>query len=508
VQRAAPVSQEPRGSILQRLGGRATAAELAAGEHGDGDGGETYDGDDAYGEEEEEEDYDQGAEAYDEEGAEDDYDEEDVGEEADGAYDEAGDAEDDEEEEEGEEEEEEDYEQGEGEDDEEGYEEAYDEEDATGYADEDNEDGEAEAEQPQVTFKAPPSLLAAFRQKKETGGPAAAVSHQASAPRREPPAPAVRPGSKPPATSQASFSGPPRRTAAARPVSLGSAEDRVRTRKRRIIRTTGTSTDYEEAQKALERALHQEGPSRDERGYAVGTCPDMCPALERYRRMQTGVSDSDGHLWHFEMTGSRPDHGKMIKEYRKEAADSNVEGASLLRPPHVLVMTMSYIMRRILPMLDTGELQNANSRLTWFDFISDRLRAVRKDIKTQNLATLEAVGILEQCIRFHIAAAYRLSSCKRFDRKLNDDRIKDSFGMLEGCYSDLRSSIEGEIGNEAEMRSYQLLRSLGCPSVLVKARGDKMRGLALCPSPLMASDMSLLTFSHPPSRLKSSDRIR
>ena len=508
--RSAQPAETKKLSIMQRLGGRATAAELAAsggmradaygddGDYGDDDGEEEQEAEaDEEGEEEEEE-----GEAYDEDGNAIEYDEDGnpVEYDEDGnviEYDEDGNAiqydedgnviEYDEDgnviqydedgnaiqyDEDGNAiQYDEDGDQG---DDDQGDDDQGD--DDQGDDDEEEHNDNAQEEEDVAQAAAQPSLLESFRQKRTGAQPAA---RPAARPAAQPAAPMAFGRTQAPRKARAAPTAAARQQPAnARPAGPADAASRVRSRKARTVHATGTSTDYEEAQRALERALKHEGPSRDERGYAVGTCPDMCPALERYRRMQTGVSDSDGHLWHFEMTSERPDHGKMIKEYRKEAADSNVEGASLLRPPHVLVMTMNYLMRRILPLLDTGELVKVQAKLTWFDFVSDRLRAVRKDIKTQNLATLEAVGILEQCIRFHIAAAYRLSSCKRFDRKLNDDRIKDSFGMLEGCYSDLRGSIEGEIGNEAEMRSYQLLRALGRPSVLVKVSQGRGTGAA------------------------------
>jgi len=51
-----------------------------------------------------------------------------------------------------------------------------------------------------------------------------------------------------------------------------------------------------------------------------------------------------------------------------------------------------------------------STALPWcrvYDFVFDRLRAVRQDMVIQRIAGREAMSILEIIVRFHIYASYR-----------------------------------------------------------------------------------------------------
>jgi hypothetical protein len=224
----------------------------------------------------------------------------------------------------------------------------------------------------------------------------------------------------------------------------------------------------------------QANPTED---YAVGMCPDMCPEIERYRRAATGLSDTDGHVWQLETTEGILDHRRAIKEYRKEAADSRVEAPSLLRPAHVLDMTMQYLMVEIMEMPYRGPM-GLRERAVWYEFLSNRLRAIRKDIKTQNLCTPLTMELLEQSVRFHIFAGWFMRDVEEFDRnrKLNDDRLQDTLGMLEAHYQDLRNAGVS-LPHEAEIRTYQTLASLGHPAVLRKVQVPTASPACASPSP-------------------------
>jgi hypothetical protein len=88
-----------------------------------------------------------------------------------------------------------------------------------------------------------------------------------------------------------------------------------------------------------------------------------------------------------------------------------------------------------------------------------------------------------------------MTDLEEFDRnrKLNDDRLKDTFGMLEGHYRDLREQDEPH-PHEAEIRSYQILAALGNPGVLRKVlayqRPFAILRLSLLPIDLLRSSRS------------------
>lgn len=117
----------------------------------------------------------------------------------------------------------------------------------------------------------------------------------------------------------------------------------------------------------------------------------------------------------------------------------------------------------------------------WYDFIWNRTRSIRKDIIQQRLllnnpaaaaasTSASAVGIIEQCARFHIMCAHRLcdQSADVFDFKINEETLKNCFQSLRQYYelssraaSNLRPSP-----NEAEFRAYVILLNLAESNIL------------------------------------------
>ncbi|XP_046912006.2 RRM_XMAS2 and SAC3_GANP domain-containing protein xmas [Dermatophagoides farinae] len=188
----------------------------------------------------------------------------------------------------------------------------------------------------------------------------------------------------------------------------------------------------------------------------VGTCPDMCPELERYFRIETNQVSP------FEMDSmanpnGRPDEIRMVKEYRRSGADQEEPLAHELRPIHVLEYTMNYL---CLEIVDRYEIDG--NMAEWFDFIWSRTRSIRKDITQQHLIDLKSVTLTEQCARFHIFCAYYLceQEMKDFDPKINEENLNNCLQTLKDFYNDL--SIRGiYCDNEAEFRAYDILLNLG-----------------------------------------------
>ncbi|XP_061390641.1 protein xmas [Musca vetustissima] len=188
-----------------------------------------------------------------------------------------------------------------------------------------------------------------------------------------------------------------------------------------------------------------------------GTCPDMCPEKERLmREFQRQVST-------FEMTEDESSqsticHKKAIKEYSRSSADQEVPLSHELRSESVLQMTMLYLMHRIMDLCDDPQ----TSLGDWFHFVWDRTRSIRKDITQQELCSLGAVQLVEQCARFHIHCAARLvaEDPSVFDKKINAENLTKCLQTLKYMYHDLR--IKGvACPREAEFRSYIILLNLG-----------------------------------------------
>ncbi|KAF4524274.1 hypothetical protein B566_EDAN012037 [Ephemera danica] len=183
----------------------------------------------------------------------------------------------------------------------------------------------------------------------------------------------------------------------------------------------------------------------------VGTCEDMCPEKERYLREDR---HQEGNL----------SHAFAVKQYSRSSADQELPLPHELRPPRVLRATMNHLLARIVPRIDrVGE-----SVGDWFFFLWDRTRAIRKDITQQELCDLDAVTLVEQCARFHVACSARLAGYELsvFDPKINTENLTKCLQTLKHMYHD--TELRGvSCPNEPEFRAYVALLNLNS--------GDAMR---------------------------------
>uniref|UniRef100_A0A1A9UZJ9 SAC3/GANP/THP3 conserved domain-containing protein n=1 Tax=Glossina austeni TaxID=7395 RepID=A0A1A9UZJ9_GLOAU len=198
-----------------------------------------------------------------------------------------------------------------------------------------------------------------------------------------------------------------------------------------------------------------------------GTCPDMCPEKERLMR------DFQRQVSSFEWADEDDDpkstisHRKAIKEYSRSSADQEFPLAHELRSESVLQMTMLYLMHRIMDLCEDPH----TSLGDWFHFVWDRTRSIRKDITQQELCSLEAVELVEQCARFHIHCAARLvaEDAVVFDKKINAENLTKCLQTLKYMYHDLR--LKGiQCPREAEFRSYVIMLNLADSNFLWELR--------------------------------------
>jgi hypothetical protein len=190
-----------------------------------------------------------------------------------------------------------------------------------------------------------------------------------------------------------------------------------------------------------------------------GTCPDMCPEKERYMRL------AQHELKSFEMTetanGEKTlDHAKAIKEYSRSSADKEEPLPHELRPPHILNMTMDYLLTNV---MDEGE----NRWPQWFDFVWNRTRAIRKDLTQQQICSPLAVSLVEKTTRFHVFVAHQLceEELLSFDPKINNENLTKCLQTLKQYYTDLRESgVKCE--SEPEFQCYKILMNLDQGDVL------------------------------------------
>ncbi|KAF8962842.1 SAC3/GANP/Nin1/mts3/eIF-3 p25 family-domain-containing protein [Flammula alnicola] len=172
----------------------------------------------------------------------------------------------------------------------------------------------------------------------------------------------------------------------------------------------------------------------------VGTCMDMCPRFERYRR------ERENNLFEWEtIPGTkRVDHNRTVKMYERAAGDKTQP--SDLRPPHVLKRTLDYLFHDLLP---------RGGFSATFNFIRDRSRAVRNDFTMQHITGPLAIECHDRCARFHILALHFERDRPGFSIPLEEQQLMNTLQSLKEFYEDQRGRYESP--TELEMRVYHRL---------------------------------------------------
>ncbi|KAG6860335.1 hypothetical protein C0995_012481 [Termitomyces sp. Mi166 len=172
----------------------------------------------------------------------------------------------------------------------------------------------------------------------------------------------------------------------------------------------------------------------------VGTCMDMCPRFERYRR------ERENNLFQWEtIPGTkRVDHKRAVKMYERAAGDKTLP--SDLRPPHVLIKTLDYLFHDLL---------SQEGFSATYDFIRDRSRAVRNDFTMQHSYGPEAIVCHDRCARFHILALHLEHDTPKFSIALEEQQLMNTLQSLKEFYEDQRGRYESP--TELEMRVYHRL---------------------------------------------------
>ncbi|XP_062186586.1 SAC3 family protein B isoform X2 [Phragmites australis] len=184
----------------------------------------------------------------------------------------------------------------------------------------------------------------------------------------------------------------------------------------------------------------------------VGLCPDMCPEPERAERERKGDLDRYERLG-----GDRNQTTELlaVKKYNRTAE----RDADLIRPLPVLQNTMEYL----LSLLDHTYDDNF---LGLYNFLWDRMRAIRMDLRMQHFFNREAISMLEQMIRLHIIAMHELCEYNKgegfsegFDAHLNIEQMNKTSVELFQMYDDHRR--KGVFfSTEKEFRGYYALLKL------------------------------------------------
>ncbi|XP_051165414.1 germinal-center associated nuclear protein [Leptopilina boulardi] len=176
-----------------------------------------------------------------------------------------------------------------------------------------------------------------------------------------------------------------------------------------------------------------------------GTCMAMCPKSERLMREEKRL------LHIFERKEEKADPTKTVKCFNRPAAGRTMTDLSELRPKPVLIMTMNYLFTKIATRADYN----------WsfiYDFIFDRLRAIRQDLVIQRINPLDTIEILEPIVRFHVYAAQRLCthSISTFDPKINNQHLLECLKHLLVCYDECSNVTLNDFNINESLRNLNL----------------------------------------------------
>ncbi|KXJ74575.1 hypothetical protein RP20_CCG013375 [Aedes albopictus] len=192
-----------------------------------------------------------------------------------------------------------------------------------------------------------------------------------------------------------------------------------------------------------------------------GSCESMCPKAEIDMRTRERM------LHFYELKpGSRtePVQRLVVKEFARSAAGVRRPKHWEVRTVGCLKRTVEYLLTEIVP----DERRPYNFR---YEFIFDRLRAVRQEVVMQNLAPKDTLDLLEPIVCFLAYSAYVLceSHINEFDPKICNTHLQECLKKVLRCYDDLdEESSTYNQNRRIKMEALYLAFNLGSSEALTR----------------------------------------
>ncbi|KAF8336517.1 SAC3/GANP/Nin1/mts3/eIF-3 p25 family-domain-containing protein [Cantharellus anzutake] len=183
----------------------------------------------------------------------------------------------------------------------------------------------------------------------------------------------------------------------------------------------------------------------------VGTCEDMCPEFEREQREYQRAVDK----WELNPVTRRIDPKRAVKTFHRPAAGDETPLPSDVRPPHVLKMTLDYLIHDLL---------ESNSLEATHHFLRDRTRSIRQDFTLQHENGLIAIECHERIARLHILSLHEMRGVQDFTEHMEMEQLRKVLQSIVEFYDDSRYSNTLP-PNEPEFRAYHLLAHIRDPDV-------------------------------------------
>ncbi|XP_022212904.2 germinal-center associated nuclear protein [Drosophila obscura] len=196
-----------------------------------------------------------------------------------------------------------------------------------------------------------------------------------------------------------------------------------------------------------------------------GTCEEFCPDGEIKMRVRERM------LHFFELkNGQKNVPGILVKEFTRSAADVKMPKKEDMRTVQCLTRTVEYLLKEIV-------MDNRMPYRMAYDFIFDRLRAVRREIVIQMLDAKQTAKLLEPIVMFLAYSRYRLCAepIDMFDAKICNQHLQECLTGVLCCYKTFdedetaKSPTIRDLQRRCFIESVYQVFNLGCPESLERA---------------------------------------
>ncbi|OSS45406.1 hypothetical protein B5807_10251 [Epicoccum nigrum] len=187
----------------------------------------------------------------------------------------------------------------------------------------------------------------------------------------------------------------------------------------------------------------------------VGLSNDMCPEFERVRRIVQNDfkrPECTPETEHLAYSARVPDESRMVKAFTRSSAGADVELVIDIRSPAACLKTVNYLFGRL-------DHEGFDYLHAW---IWDRIRSVRKDLRTQVVEKTSDIRILLVCLeasaRFYLLSMHQMAQTTKDDYSHQQDmeQFNQTLTTLRERYDDnRRANIPSD--NEAEFVAYRLI---------------------------------------------------
>ncbi|CDK28216.1 unnamed protein product [Kuraishia capsulata CBS 1993] len=177
-----------------------------------------------------------------------------------------------------------------------------------------------------------------------------------------------------------------------------------------------------------------------------GSCLDMCPVNERIER----IHKKQVSKWEKDPVSGRISRERAVKTFVRPSGQPPPLPSDV-RPPHILVKTLDYMIENLLQQLPESQ-----------SFIWDRTRSIRQDFTFQNnYSGPESVDCHERICRIHLLSLHIMAGANDpdYSQQQEIEQFTNSLQTLTHMYDDIRSR-GGNCPNEAEFRAYEVLLNL------------------------------------------------